>query len=155
MLPVPAPIPPKKRAPEGALSSVNPHSVQCRLVTVDRNAFGLGFLRHNTQQIDTEQTVGQARRLHFDVVSQAEGQLEGPLGDALVQVIDDLVTLLEREMVRWTAGLHLFQLMMVALVIGATIVFWMMSYWEVLYPLERLEGGMAEYSSAPTRSGFW
>ena len=64
-------------------------------------------------------------------------------GDALVQVIDDLVTLLEREMVRWTAGLHLFLLMMVALVIGATIVFWMMSYWEVLYPLERLEGGMA------------
>ncbi len=64
-------------------------------------------------------------------------------GDALVQVIDDLVTLLEREMVRWTAGLHLFQLMMVALVIGATIVFWMMSYWEVLYPLERLEDGIA------------
>ena len=55
-----------------------------------------------------------------------------------MQVIDDLVTLLEREMVRWT-GLHLFLLMMVALVIGATIVFWMMSYWEVL-GLERLEG---------------
>lgn len=65
-------------------------------------------------------------------------------GDALVQVIDHLVTLLEREMVRWTAGLHLFQLVMVALVIGATILFWMMSYWEVLYPLERLEQGMAD-----------
>lgn len=64
-------------------------------------------------------------------------------GDALVQVIDDLVTLLEREMVRWTAGLHLFQLAMVGLVIVAAVLFWMMSYWEVLYPLERLEGGMA------------
>ncbi len=80
-------------------------------------------------------------------LSGMEGQATFPefraQGDALVQVIDDLVTLLEREMVRWTAGLHLFQLLMVALVIGATIMFWMMSYWEVIYPLERLEQGIA------------
>ncbi len=57
-------------------------------------------------------------------------------------------------MVRWTAGLHLFQLMMVALVIGATIVFWMMSYWEVLYPLERLEGGIAHIRQGQLQRGL-
>ncbi len=59
-----------------------------------------------------------------------------------MQVIDDLVTLLEREMVRWTAGLHLFQLAMVGLVIVAAVLFWMMVTGRCL-PLERLEGGMA------------
>lgn len=65
-----------------------PNLVQRWLLAIDRDALWLGLFRHDAQQIDAEQTVGQARGLHFDVVSQAERQLEGPLGNALVQIGD-------------------------------------------------------------------
>src|SRR5690606_32277220 len=54
----------------------------------DGNALGLGFFRHDTGQIDVQQAIDQRGALHFDVVRQTERQLEGPLGDALVQVSD-------------------------------------------------------------------
>ena len=61
-------------------------SVQRWFFAIDRNALGLGFFRHDAQQVDAEQAIGQAGSLHFDVICQAERQLEGALCDTLVQV---------------------------------------------------------------------
>ena len=66
-------------------------ALQCgSLVGIDRDAFGLGFFRHDTDQIDVEQAAVKRCALHFDVIGQTERQLERPLGDALVQVGDVL-----------------------------------------------------------------
>ena len=49
-------------------------------------AFWLGCLRYNPEQIDAQQAVGEPCALHFDVVVQAERQPECALCDPLMQV---------------------------------------------------------------------
>ena len=60
--------------------------LQNRLLrSVDRDALGFRFFRDHPQQVDAQQTVAQIGGLDLDVISQAEGQLESPLGNALMQ----------------------------------------------------------------------
>lgn len=64
-------------------------------------------------------------------------------GDAYVSEIDDFVGAIELQIMRWTAGLHLFQLFLVALTIAAAVAFMALSYWFVLHPVTRLQQALA------------
>ena len=59
-------------------------------------------------------------------------------GDAFVSEIDGFVQAIEVQIMRWTAGLHLFHLFLVALTIAAAVAFMALSYWLVLNPVTRL-----------------
>lgn len=65
------------------------------------------------------------------------------LGDAFVHQLDGFVEAIEIQIVRWTAALHLFQLFMVALAIGAAVAFMALSYLLVLNPVTRLQQALA------------
>src|SRR5690606_13911416 len=64
-------------------------------------------------------------------------------GDAFVTELDGFVQAIEVQIARWTAGLHLFQLMMVALAIAAAVAFMALSYLLVLNPVMRLQQALA------------
>lgn len=64
-------------------------------------------------------------------------------GDAFVTELDGFVEAIEVQIARWTAGLHLFQLMMVALAIAAAVAFMALSYLLVLNPVMRLQQALA------------
>ncbi len=64
-------------------------------------------------------------------------------GDAYVGEIDDFVGAIEVQIMRWTAGLHLFQLFLVGLTIAAAVAFMALSYWLVLHPVTRLQQALA------------
>ena len=64
-------------------------------------------------------------------------------GDAFVTELDNFVQAIEVQIARWTAGLHLFQLMMVALAIAAAVAFMALSYLLVLNPVMRLQQALA------------
>ena len=64
-------------------------------------------------------------------------------GDTFVTELDGFVHAIEEQMARWTAGLHLFQLMMVALAIAAAVAFMALSYLLVLNPVMRLQQALA------------
>ncbi|HQQ71787.1 MAG TPA: type IV pili methyl-accepting chemotaxis transducer N-terminal domain-containing protein, partial [Alicycliphilus sp.] len=59
-------------------------------------------------------------------------------GDAFVSEIDAFVEAIEVQIMRWTAGLHLFHLFLVALAIAAAVAFMALSFWLVLNPVMRL-----------------
>ena len=63
--------------------------------------------------------------------------------DALVQQVDELVDAIETQMARWTAALHLFQLVMMAVAIIAAVTFMAVSYLLVINPLTRLQQAQA------------
>ena len=56
------------------------------LRAVDRDTLGFLLFRYHSQQVDTQQTVAQAGELDLDVVRQTEGQFEGTLRNALIQI---------------------------------------------------------------------
>jgi len=64
-------------------------------------------------------------------------------GDAFVTELDGFVEAIEVQIARWTAGLHLFQLLMVALAIAAAVAFMALSYLLVLNPVMRLQQALA------------
>ena len=64
-------------------------------------------------------------------------------GDAYVSEIDDFVGAIEVQIMRWTAGLHLFQLFLVGLTIAAAVAFMVLSYWLVLNPVNQLRQALA------------
>ena len=63
--------------------------------------------------------------------------------DAFVRVVDDFVEAIERRIAGWTAWLHLFQLLMMALAIVAAATFMAASYLLVLNPVARLQQALA------------
>ena len=64
-------------------------------------------------------------------------------GDAFVSEIDAFVEAIEVQIMRWTAGLHLFHLFLVALTIAAAVAFMALSYWLVLNPVNQLRQALA------------
>jgi len=68
-------------------------------------------------------------------------------GDAFVTELDGFVEDIEVQIARWTAGLHLFQLLMVALAIAAAVAFMALSYLLVLNPVMRLQQALARVQS--------
>ncbi|AVP56259.1 type IV pili methyl-accepting chemotaxis transducer N-terminal domain-containing protein [Pulveribacter suum] len=68
-------------------------------------------------------------------------------GDTFVTELDGFVEAIEVQIARWTAGLHLFQLMMVALAIAAAVAFMALSYLLVLNPVMRLQQALARVQS--------
>ena len=64
-------------------------------------------------------------------------------GDAYVSEIDDFVGAIEVQIMRWTAGLHLFQLFLVGVTIAAAVAFMAISYWLVLNPVNQLRQAQA------------
>lgn len=64
-------------------------------------------------------------------------------GDTFVTELDAFVQAIEEQIARWTAGLHLFQLLMVALAIAAAVTFMALSYLLVLNPVMRLQQALA------------
>src|SRR5699024_5915957 len=58
----------------------------------DWDALGLGLFRYDTLKLDAQQSVVQRRSLDLDMVGEAERQLEGALGNALVQIGDIVAT---------------------------------------------------------------
>src|ERR1700679_3077940 len=54
-------------------------------VAADRDAARLERLGHDALEADMEQTVGEIRALHDNVVGQGEAALEGAAGDAAVE----------------------------------------------------------------------
>lgn len=63
--------------------------------------------------------------------------------DAFVQRMDGFVDAIEVEIMRWTAVLHLFQLLLVAVAIAAAVAFMAVSYWVVLSPVALLQQALA------------
>lgn len=59
--------------------------------------------------------------------------------DAFVFKVNDFVEAIEKQIARWTALLHLFQLCLLALAIVAAITFIVLSYFLVLSPVARLQ----------------
>ena len=59
--------------------------------------------------------------------------------DAFVLHVNAFVESIETQIARWTAVLHLFQLLMVALAIAAAVTFMAVSYLLVLHPVARLQ----------------
>ena len=64
-------------------------------------------------------------------------------GDAFVSEIDGFVQAIETRIMRWTATLYLFNMFLVALTIGAAVVFMALSYLLVLHPVTRLQQALA------------
>ena len=64
-------------------------------------------------------------------------------GDAFVSEIDAFVEAIEVQIMRWTAGLHLFHLFLVALTIAAAVTFMALSYWLVVNPVNQLRQALA------------
>ena len=64
-------------------------------------------------------------------------------GDAFVSEIDGLVQAIETRIMRWTATLYLFNMFLVALTIGAAVIFMVLSYLLVLHPVTRLQHALA------------
>ena len=64
-------------------------------------------------------------------------------GDTFVTELDAFVQAIEEQIARWTAGLHLFQLLMVALAIAVVVTFMALSYLLVLNPVMRLQQALA------------
>ncbi len=64
-------------------------------------------------------------------------------GDAFVSEIDGFVQAIETRIMRWTATLYLFNMFLVALTIGAAVVFMVLSYLLVLHPVTRLQQALA------------
>ena len=54
-------------------------------IPIDRDALGFRLFGHDPLQVDAEQTIVQVCALDLDMVIETEGQLESPLGDALMQ----------------------------------------------------------------------
>lgn len=99
---------------------------------------------------------GDATRAHYTGIVQrwrtirADWRAQPPSGeqamargDAFVTELDGFVEAIEVQIARWTAGLHLFQLLMVALVIAAAVAFMALSYLVVLNPVMRLQQALA------------
>ncbi|WP_027996361.1 type IV pili methyl-accepting chemotaxis transducer N-terminal domain-containing protein [Simplicispira psychrophila] len=63
--------------------------------------------------------------------------------DAFVQRMDGFVDAIEVKIMRWTAVLHLFQLLLVAVAIAAAVAFMAISYWVVLSPVALLQQALA------------
>lgn len=63
--------------------------------------------------------------------------------DAFVRHVDGFVDAIESQIARWTAALHLFQLLMMALAIAAAVTFMAVSYLFVLNPVGRLQQALA------------
>lgn len=63
--------------------------------------------------------------------------------DAFVLHVNAFVESIETQIARWTAVLHLFQLLMVALAIAAAVTFMAVSYLLVLHPVARLQQALA------------
>jgi two-component system nitrate/nitrite sensor histidine kinase NarX len=63
--------------------------------------------------------------------------------EAFVQQIDAFVTAIESQLARWTAILHLFQLAMMGLAIGAAVALLYAAYLFVFNPLARLQAALA------------
>ena len=63
--------------------------------------------------------------------------------DAFVQQVDGFVDAIEVQIAGWTAALHLFQLIMMAVAIMAAVTFMAVSYWLVINPLTRLQQAQA------------
>ncbi len=88
--------------------------------------------------------VREWRALRADWSAQPPGRREAlQRGDAFVTELDAFVQAIEVQIARWTAGLHLFQLMMVALAIAAAVAFMALSYLLVLNPVMRLQQALA------------
>ncbi|WP_051237253.1 type IV pili methyl-accepting chemotaxis transducer N-terminal domain-containing protein [Ottowia thiooxydans] len=63
--------------------------------------------------------------------------------DDFVHRVDGLVDAIEIQMARWTTGLHLFQLALMALAIVAAVVFMVVTYLLVINPLVQLQQALA------------
>jgi two-component system nitrate/nitrite sensor histidine kinase NarX len=63
--------------------------------------------------------------------------------EAFVQRIDAFVSAIESQLARWTAALHVFQLAMMALAIGAAVTLLYAAYLFVFNPLARLQAALA------------
>lgn len=63
--------------------------------------------------------------------------------DAFVQQVDGFVDAIEIQIAGWTAALHLFQLLMMALAIVAAVAFMAVSYLLVINPVARLQQAQA------------
>ena len=74
------------------------------------------------------------------VPSQQEAEVQT---EAFAGRIDTFVSAIEHQLARWTATLHLFQLMMVALVIGSAVALLYAAYLFIFNPLSRLQAGLA------------
>ena len=98
----------------------------------------------------------QATREHYTAIAQewqtirAQWRAQPPTpgqalarGDAFVTELDGFVQAIEVQIARWTSGLHLFQLLMVALAIAAAMAFMALSYLLVLNPVMRLQQALA------------
>ncbi len=64
--------------------------------------------------------------------------------EALVRPTEAFVGAIEREIMRWTALLHLFQLFLMAVAIVAALAFMAVSYWVVLSPVTRLQQALLQ-----------
>ncbi len=72
--------------------------------------------------------------------------------DAFVAGVDGFVEAIERQMARWTAALHLFQLAMMAVAIAAAVAFMAVSHWLVLAPVARLQQALARMRQGDLRT---
>ena len=70
--------------------------------------------------------------------------------DAFVQQVDGFVDAIEVQIAGWTAALHLFQLILMAVAIMAAVTFMAVSYLLVINPLTRLQQAQARL-----RQGDW
>lgn len=72
--------------------------------------------------------------------------------DAFVARVDGFVDAIERQMARWTAALHLFQLAMMAVAIASAVAFMALSHWLVLAPVARLQQALARMRQGDLRT---
>ena len=79
----------------------------------------------------------------WQVLPPASGSEAMARGDAFVREVDGFVEAIEVQIARWTAGLHLFHLLMVALAIAAAVAFMALSYLLVVNPVMRLRQALA------------
>jgi two-component system, NarL family, nitrate/nitrite sensor histidine kinase NarX len=63
--------------------------------------------------------------------------------EEFVQQVDAFVTAIESQLARWTAVLHVFQLVMMGLAIGAAVALLYAAYLFVFHPLARLQAALA------------
>lgn len=88
-------------------------------------------------------------RARFDAIRagwqalDAGGPDAAPRSDAFVAEIDAFVQAIERQLMRWTASLYLFQAFLVGLAIVAAVAFMALSYLLVLDPVTRLGQALA------------
>ncbi len=72
--------------------------------------------------------------------------------DAFAARVDGFVEAIERQMARWTAALHLFQMAMMAVAIAAAVAFMAVSHWLVLAPVARLQQALARIRQGDLRT---